>query len=156
MSNWDKIKKAISTKNMGTYAEIEKVIKLCIQEMYSWLDSNYKEWENDTYNLLDSTGVGVYKDGVLIELVPLAAQRATKPRTITYHRQKKSVDGRALLIEAINNKNVKGSHYTFVLFSTADYAKAVEQGGDSGGNRGKDWFKKLSEYMKGFIEKQLV
>lgn len=153
MSNLDKIKKAIGKKNESIDGKVEEIIKSCIAEMYSWLDTNEKEWMNDTYNLLDSTGIGVYKDGVLIELVPLAAARASSPRIITYQGVKKSVNGRNLLIEAINKASDIDGHYTLAIFSTADYARAVEDGGSSGINRGKDWFKKLSEHIKNHVSK---
>lgn len=152
-NNLNIIKRAIQSKNKNLDAQVEAFCIACANEAYSWLDTNKKEWMNRTYNLLDSTGIAVYKEGVLQGFTPLRPAQATEPRMITYHGIKKSVDGRALLSYAIGNYNSASLYYEFTLFSTADYARAVEEGGDSGTNSGKDWFKKLSDHLTDFKTK---
>lgn len=151
-NNLNIIKNAINAKNKALDSKVEAFCIVCANEAYAWLETNKKEWKNDTYNLIDSTGIAVYKEGTLQSFLALRPKKAISLRRITYHKKKIYVDGRALLESAISAYNSNNTYYEFILFSTADYAAAVEAGGASGINRGKDWFNKLSIHLKSFKE----
>lgn len=112
--------------------------------VFDWM-SKQSYFTNRTYNLMDSVGVGIYKQGVLVKWVTNPGKKASAPRMITYHRERISVDGRALLQEAINASAAMAAafaDYTLVVFAKAPYGAWVDLSlGDGGSNkRGKGWW----------------
>ena len=116
-NNLNIIKNAINAKNKALDSKVEAFCIVCANEAYAWLETNKKEWKNDTYNLIDSTGIAVYKEGTLQSFLELRPKKAISLRRITYHKKKIYVDGRALLESAISAYNSNNTYYEFVLFS---------------------------------------
>ena len=116
----------------------------------NWIASKTYTYEDQTYNLTDSTGCAIYENGKLVKFMPyMNRKQASGPRTITYHRESSAVDGRALLRAALsrNAEFPLGRYGTFTLavIRTAPYGVCVNEGkGDGGPNkRGRGWFDKL-------------
>lgn len=116
----------------------------------SWIASKTYTYEDQTYNLTDSTGCAIYENGKLVKFMPYVNRKqASRPRTITYHGARFAVDGRALLRAALSSNAgcPLGRYGTFTLavISTAPYGVWVNEGsGDGGPNkRGRGWFDEL-------------
>ena len=116
----------------------------------NWIASKTYTYEDQTYNLTDSTGCAIYENGKLVKFMPyMNRKQASETRTITYHKTQIIVDGRALLRAALK-KNAGcplGQYGTFTLavISTAPYGVWVNEGGGDGGpnKRGRGWFDEL-------------
>ena len=142
---------------------VKKVFVNTAKAVFDWM-SKQSYFTNRTYNLSDSVGVGIYKQGVLVNWVTNPASKASAPRVITYHGERISVDGRALLQEAINasaSMAATFADYTLVIFVKAPYGAWVELGlgayGDSDGSDGQShpakagygwWSEGLVPYIK--------
>lgn len=111
------------------------------QEVFDWMGKQ-SYFTNRTYNLMDSVGVGIYKQGVLVKWVTNPGKKASGPREITYHGNRMSIDGRSLLQEAINASAAMAAvfaDYTLVVFAKAPYGAWVDLGlGAYGGSDGRD------------------
>lgn len=111
-------------------------------EVNGWMMRHEYEWENRTYNLADSTGCAIYKDGVLVAFSH-PSSKASAPRIIQYKGQQITVNGRVLLEQAINNSKIASlGKYTLGVYSAAPYGLWVDQSLGAGGNNkiGKGWF----------------
>lgn len=114
------------------------------QEVFDWM-SKQSYFTNRTYNLMDSVGVGIYKQGVLVKWVTNPGKKASGPRQITYHGNRMSINGRSLLQEAINSSAAMAAafaDYTLIVFAKAPYGAWVDLSlGDGGSNKaGKGWW----------------
>lgn len=144
------IKETISLLEADTVISIAKVVS---DAVYGWIDSHTAYYEDDTYNLRDSIGIGIYKQGVLMKWVHMPSPKATKGRK--FYEGNGSyimVHGRDLLNEAIQNSSYANyAMFSFVLYSAAPYGIIVEDGDDK---RGTGWWSEgLVPYVKSkFIE----
>lgn len=106
--------------------------------VFEWIDAHSLYYQDQTFNLRDSIGVGIYKQGVLQEWIHEPTQKATTKRPFTYNGEKMMVDGRELLMEAISLGDESDfGDYTLVVYATAPYGILVEEGG---GKRGTGWW----------------
>lgn len=114
------------------------------KEVFDWM-SKQDYFTNRTYNLSDSVGIGIYKQGTLVSWITNPSKKASMPREITYRGQRISVDGRALLQDAINasaSMAAAFADYTLIVFVKAPYGAWVDLSlGDGGSNKaGKGWW----------------
>ena len=106
--------------------------------VYEWIDNHTGTYEDDTFNLRDSIGVGIYNKGTLVQWFAMPEKKATKNRPFTYKGQKESVNGRNLLNSALSVALHAGdSDYELIVYCTAPYGVLVENGN---GKRGTGWW----------------
>ena len=106
--------------------------------VFEWIDSHSLYYHDQTFNLRDSIGVGVYKDGVLQEWIHQPAAKATTDRRFSYKRYVAQINGRDLLETAISSgEDSDFAKYTMVLYAAAPYGIFVQEGG---GKRGTGWW----------------
>lgn len=119
--------------------------------VFEWIDAHSAYYQDQTYNLRDSIGVGVYKEGVLQQWVQHPQAKATDKRLFTYKGEKIYVDGRELLQEAITAGDESDfADYALVLFAAAPYGILVEEGG---GKRGTGWW---SEGLVPYVRERFI
>ena len=116
----------------------------------NWIASKTYTYEDQTYNLTDSTGCAIYENGKLVKFMPyMNRKQASGPRTVIYHRESSAVDGRALLRAALSRNAgcPLGQYGTFTLavISTAPYGVWVNEGSGDGvpNKRCRGWFDEL-------------
>lgn len=119
---------------------IKPIFVLTAASVFEWIDDHPAFYQDQTYNLRDSIGVGVYKDGVLLNWIQHPSPKAVKqgryaaPNAQYYTYFK----GRDLLRKAIaGGKESNLAKYTLVLYATAPYGLLVE---DGNGRRGTGWW----------------
>jgi len=109
--------------------------------VFEWIDNHPSYYKDRTFNLRDSIGVGIYKEGVLLDWIHQPSEKATEGKKFKYKNYKTIVYGRELLNEAITGGNYSDiATYALVLYATAPYGLFVELGGPSGGNKGVNWW----------------
>lgn len=111
--------------------------------VYTWIDNHTATYEDDTYNLRDSIGVGVYKKGILVKWVQMPEKKATQPRNFAYKDSPyyTKINGRELLMSALSKNLYAGmSDYELIVYCTAPYGLLVEMGD---GKRGTGWWSEL-------------
>lgn len=107
-----------------------------------WVKDKTYTYRDQTYNLTDSIGCAIYKRGVMVRTF-YNGKQATEPNVITYKRSKIVVNGRELLIQALQSGDIATmGDYVLGVFAVAPYGLWVDQSlGDGGDNkRGKGWF----------------
>lgn len=144
------IKAIIPVLESGSVITIAKIVS---DAVYGWIDSHTAYYEDDTYNLRDSIGIGIYKQGVLVKWVQMPSPKATEGRRFSMGGKNYTVvHGRELLNEAIQGSDYANfAMFSFVLYATAPYGIIVE---DGDGKRGTGWWSEgLVPYVKSkFIE----
>ena len=137
---------------------IAEIFRKTAVAIFDWVDSQ-GYYENQTYNLLDSIGVGTYKKGVMQQWHAPQARVATESRIITYKGTVTSVNGFQLLQEAISAGNSSMlADYTLVVYAAVPYAAWVDLSLGNGGNdkRGTGWWREgLIPFVKQTVQ-QLV
>lgn len=121
-----------------------------------WIKDKTYTYEDQTYNLTDSTGCAIYKQGRLTSFKYYADKQASGPRKIYYHRQPLMVRGRQLLNTALRGQPLENmGTYTLVVLSEAPYGVWVNESlGDGGPNkRGKGWFDDLKKDTEAEFER---
>ena len=135
---------------------IMSIFTLVANKIFSWIDSHPAYYKDQTFNLRDSIGVGVYKNGAIVQWIHNPAPKATRkkkfaPRSEEYGGGNAPysvlISGRELLNEAISNaKYAKFADYTLAVFATAPWGLLVE---DGKGKRGTGWWTEgLVPYIK--------
>lgn len=111
-------------------------------KVLDWLRDKTYTYRDQTYNLTDSVGCAIYKKGVLVKTF-YNSKQASEPNVITYKKSKIIVNGRELLIQALQSGDIASmGDYVLGVFAVAPYGLWVDQSlGDGGDNkRGKGWF----------------
>lgn len=114
-SNWDKIR--VRLLQEGTNIPEEKAIDVASRlwaSISSWIDAGNLSWDNDTYNLRDSIGCGVYQDGMLVRLFTMEPAKGT-PKTYIYHKMRMSADG-ARLVKSVFLQRPYTEPGTYIVF----------------------------------------
>lgn len=119
------------------------ILERTANDILEWIQSKSYSYQDQTYNLTDSTGCAIYQGGRLIRTF-FNPKRATTERMFYDAGARISVNGRALLDEAVNSTNIATiGQYTLGVFSAAPYGIYVEIGN---GKRGTGWFSDLANY----------
>ena len=119
--------------------------------VFEWIDAHSLYYQDQTYNLRDSIGIGVYRQGQLQQWIQHPQAKATEKRSFTYKGEKIYVDGRQLLQEAISlGEESDFADYSFVLYASAPYGILVEEGG---GKRGTGWW---SEGLVPYVRERFI
>lgn len=119
-----------------------EILNRVANSVLDWVrDKNYT-YENDTYNLTDSIGCAIYKNGHVIQALYNGTQ-ASSPRVIRYKGGTYTINGRTLLTKALNDGEIASmGQYVLGVFVATPYGKWVDlslgYGGDN--KRGKGWF----------------
>lgn len=138
---------------------VMSIFTLVANKIFSWIDSHPAYYKDQTFNLRDSIGVGVYKNGAIVQWIHNPAPKATrkkkfKERGVDYasfgvgeHDYWQLLSGRELLNNAISNAEyAKFADYTLAVFATAPWGLLVE---DGKGKRGTGWWTEgLVPYVK--------
>ena len=122
----------------------------------NWIKDKTYTYEDQTYNLTDSTGCAIYKSGKLTSFKYYADKQASGPRKVYYHREQIIVNGRSLLKAALQGQPLANiGSYSLVVLSAAPYGLWVNESlGDGGPNkRGKGWFDDLKKATEQEFEK---
>lgn len=122
------------------------ILKELGEYVMNWISTKTYTYTDRTYNLTDSTGCAIYKDGVLTEFKYYPRKQATKRGRYTYHKQRYEFDGRELLTEALAGKPLENmGKYTLVVISKAPYGVWVNESKGNGPDNkaGKGWFDEL-------------
>lgn len=134
-------------------AMIMPIFAATAQAIFDWIDNHKGYYQNQTYNLRDSTGVGVFKDGVLVEWIsnPAPIAQIDTPYLSGDSMLYTYINGRDLLNEAIKSgQHSDFAKYTLVLYSAAPYGVEVDEGG---GKRGTGWW---SQGLIPLVEKTFI
>jgi len=145
--------------NSGDAVAVEIFVKVA-QSVFDFIDAK-GYYENDTYNLRDSIGVGIYESGALVRWIDNPSPKATASKTYIYHGQKYTISGRDKLEKAINNAHRVGmGQYSMIIFCAAPYGFFVDRGlgaeplgsGDTS-KRGYGWWSEglIPEVRRTFI-----
>ena len=126
--------------------ELVAMLKNVAQSIASFIDTQAEIPEN-TSNLRDATGVGVYVDGVLSAYVP--TKRATKLQKSGFHyRNEYGIDGSLYLSQALIDASTDFSiGIWIVLFSAVPYAYFLNKPDLVSNLRGKvngDYFENIT------------
>lgn len=123
--------------------QLLKILYKKAEEIVSYID-NGADIPEYLSHLHDATGVGVYADGKVRKFIP--TKKATKLGKSGFDGiNHYGIDGNKFLIKSISDAKVKfGNGIWFVLFSAVPYAYHIDAFG-SPLERGKDFFKELSE-----------
>jgi hypothetical protein len=127
--------------NTGSVVAVEIFTEVA-KSVFAFIDSQ-QYYKNDTFNLRDSVGVGIYDGGTLVKWIDNPMPKATGSTTYTYHGVKYTISGRDKLERAINNAHrATIGQYSMIIFCAAPYGYFVEKSlGDGGDNkRGKGWW----------------
>lgn len=119
-----------------------EILSRVADSILDWVKDKTYTYEDDTYNLTDSIGCAIYKNGVLVKTL-VNPKQAQKTRTITYKKARYTINGRSLLTKALNDGEIASmGQYVLGVFVATPYGKWVDLSlGDGGGNkRGKGWF----------------
>ncbi|MEG1289559.1 MAG: hypothetical protein RRY36_09615 [Bacteroidaceae bacterium] len=116
------INKALEKKLLRFLSSMGKYVS-------DWVSSESKHyWTDATYNLKDSIGSGLYKDGALIKFIgnPASASIST---TYIYHKQMYNMSGRNKLMSALQNNHLSNTgKYVLAVFCEAPYGFFLEHG----------------------------
>ena len=119
-----------------------EILNRVANSILDWVKDKSYTYENDTYNLTDSIGCAIYKDGRVIQTLynPSFAQG---PSIMYYKKVRYSINGRSLLTKALNDGEIASmGQYVLGVFVATPYGKWVDlslgYGGDN--KRGKGWF----------------
>lgn len=131
---------------------IAEIFRRTAVAVFDWVEGQ-RYYENDTYNLLDSIGVGTYKKGVLQKWHSPQARVAISDKKI---RRDVYVNGFQLLQEAVSaGPDGPLSDYTLVVYAAVPYAAWVDLSlGDGGSNkRGTGWWREgLVPFVKQTVQ----
>ena len=142
------IKKFIPMAEQGS---IRTIATETSHAVFEWIDAHSLYYQDQTYNLRDSIGIGIYKQGILQHWIQHPQAKATEKRLFTYKGEKIYVDGRQLLQEAISlGEESDFADYAFVLYAAAPYGILVEEGG---GKRGTGWW---SEGLVPYVRERFI
>lgn len=128
----------------------------------NWIKDKTYTYEDQTYNLTDSTGCAIYKGGVLTSFEYYAEKQASDSRIIRTRKGKDEpweateIKGRELLQAALQGQPLANmGSYSLVVLSAAPYGLWVNESlGDGGPNkRGKGWFDDLKKATEQEFEK---
>lgn len=95
-----------------------------------WFDENAVKYglNNDTYNLRDSIGVGLFKQGILIDIVA-PSPKASVAHQWTYHKVQYETKGHDKLLSVLaNTHKANMNEYNFVLICAAPYGFFLDRG----------------------------
>ncbi|MBR4983180.1 MAG: hypothetical protein IKY94_11545 [Lachnospiraceae bacterium] len=142
-SNYEKIMRQFREKSGFISRDIAlSILRETAQSLKEWVMNMEYTYQDQTYNLTDSTGFAIYENGVMIEFIA-PPELSAMTRVITYRREKINIDGRSLLRDAINNMEIASlGQYVLGVYSAAPYGLWVDQSLGRGGDnkRGKGWF----------------
>lgn len=122
---------------------IAEIFRKTAVAVFDWVDGQ-RYYENNTYNLLDSIGVGTYKKGVMQHWHTPQARVSTGNRLVTYRGTVYAINGFQLLQEAVSaGDSSMIAEYTLVVYAAVPYAAWVDlslgYGGDN--KRGTGWWR---------------
>lgn len=150
--NLSVVKKAFK---QDTSSVMEKECLMILQELgdfvLNWLKGKTYTYMDDTYNLTDSTGCAIYRQGKLTSFKYYPEKQASGPRKIRYKKSQIIVNGRQLLNAALKSRPLQQmGTYTLAVLSMAPYGLWVNESlGDGGTNkRGKGWFDDLKKAVE--------
>jgi len=112
-------------------------------------------FHNETNNLSNSIGIGIYENGVLVQWIDNPAAENALPKTYIYHGISYPVNGRAELEKAISAAagTVIGG-YSMIVFCALPYGLWVDRSLGDGGTdkRGRGWWSEglIPEVRKAF------
>ena len=126
---------------------IMSVFTLTAAAVFEWIDGHEGYYMDQTYNLRDSIGVGVFKKGVLVNWIQTPSPKATSGKYFTKRSDEYAsgnnpystyISGRELLNDAISRGEYSNfAEYALVVYATAPYGILVE---DGNGKRGTGWW----------------
>ncbi len=136
--------------------KIRIAFTMTAQQLFARIVADDFRFQSQTNNLRASTGIGVFKDGILTDWIsnpeiPILSspQFTTAGTGITGWM----ADGNDLLTEALfGTQMADGADWTFYVVSAAPYASFVDDGG-GGIKRGAGWW---SEDLIEFIQNTLI
>jgi hypothetical protein len=137
----------------GTAVAVEIFTEVA-KSVFAFIDAT-GYYNDETFNLRDSVGVGIYDGGTLVKWIDNPTPKASGTTTYTYHGVKHTISGRDKLEKAINNAHrTTMGQYSMIIFCAAPYGYFVEKSlGDGGDNkRGKGWWSEglIPEVRKSF------
>lgn len=118
---------------------IREAFRQAALQVYARVEADDFLYESQTNNLRASTGVGIFKDGVLTDWVqnPIIP---TSEKKFTYHGATEMVDGNELLQQALTKIQTDGiGKWVFLVVATVPYAAWVDEG-NGGTKRGSGWW----------------
>lgn len=128
--------------------------------VFEWIDGLSVLYLNDTFNLRDSIGFGVFKHGVLLNWIQTPSPKATSnkffnPVSGKYENEMSfysiTLSGRELLNKAIADGEYSTiADYAIVLYVAMPYGVDVEYGG---GKRGTGWW---SEGLVPYVQESFL
>lgn len=129
---------------------IDKQVEPAIEDMFRYVSNMVDRWletqtsyQNQTYNLTDSIGVGTYKHGTLVNWhQPRMALGQTRNLWVS-RGTVIPINGFQLLQAAISEgEGSSFAEYTLVVYAAVPYAEWVELSLGAGGSnkRGKHWW----------------
>ena len=144
----DTKRKNLDAIRKGIKKFIPQVIEPAIVSVYAktasavfeWIDNHPLYYQDQTFNLRDSIGAAVYKNGVLKNWIQLPTAKATKAKKFAYPNSPyyTEIRGRDLLQRAISGgKWDEFADYALVVYAAAPYGIYVE---DGNGKRGTGWW----------------
>ena len=126
---------------------IMSIFTLTAAAVFEWIDSHEGFYLDQTFNLRDSIGVGVFKNGVLVNWIQTPSPKATSGKYFGERSDEYAggnnpystyISGRELLNTAITEgKYSNFADYALVVYATAPYGIVVE---DGNGKRGTGWW----------------
>lgn len=133
------------------------ILNRVANSVLDWVrDKNYT-YENQTYNLTDSIGCAIYKNGRVIQVL-YNTPYASGPRRNTYKGVRSMINGRTLLFQSLNDVEIASKgQYVLGVFVAAPYGASVDLSLGRGGSnkRGKGWFSGPNG-LKEFAEKEFI
>lgn len=134
-SDLDRRNKEIFDKKIKKF--LDNVLERNLMQLLEFIGKYVKDWvksesaaywENDTYNLRDSIGAGLYKNGRLVKFIGNPA-KASSPAKYTYHGVQYTMSGRRKLMTALGNNHLANSgKYVLAIFCEAPYGFFLEHG----------------------------
>ena len=139
----------------GDAVAVEIFVKVA-QSVFAFIDAK-GYYDNDTNNLRNSIGIGIYASGVLVKWIDNPTPLPEAPKTYIYHGVKYPVSGKDKLEKAINNAHrVNMGAYSMIIFCAIPYGYFLDRGLGYGGGSSKTgygWWSHglIPEVRKAFI-----
>ena len=138
------LRKKTASATVGTDKAAFEILERTASAIHDWVVANNYTYQDQTYNLSDSIGYAIYKNGVLVKMItPLPPRRATSERKNIFKGAVRYINGRQLLEEAISSAELANQgQYVLGVYVAAPYGISVDLSLGRGGNnkRGKGWF----------------
>lgn len=124
---------------------IREVFRSVALGFFNRINSSDFRYEDDTNNLRASSGIGIFKEGVLTDWIE-NPYVPTRLKEVTYKRGTRTIDGNELLDSVLGQIDTRNfATYVMVVVAAAPYAYSVDQAlgsqpADGHIKRGKGWW----------------